>query len=357
MAGQVSEAATTGMAGVAVARQRGADRTYGNLLLGDAVEALILVGRWDEADDLLPDEPDPVAHGTPLIATNLWLSAANLHTWRGRFDESRRFLDACMAAFTGHGHVRSMLHGNLSERCLWLGQYAEAAEWIRRELDLVGAMDFTSLLSRLVLQGLRAEAGLPRPLHLPRLVELLEDMSARPDPPPDAAALIGLCWAEVGRIRGEPDADRWESSADDWTKLEMPWPLAYVRWRQAETLLARRPSADQRRSGRRRWPRRTPSPPASAPSHCGRRWRRWPTGPDCPHWSHRRPASSPDALTTGNATCSTCCAPAPPTAASRSSCFISEKTVSIHVSRILAKLNASNRAEAAAVARRRQLVR
>ena len=37
--------------------------------------------------------------------------------------------------------------------------------------------------------------------------------------------------------------------------------------------------------------------------------------------------------------------------------FISEKTVSIHVSRILAKLNASNRAEAAAIARRRALVR
>jgi DNA-binding NarL/FixJ family response regulator len=36
--------------------------------------------------------------------------------------------------------------------------------------------------------------------------------------------------------------------------------------------------------------------------------------------------------------------------------FISEKTVSIHVSRILAKLNAANRGEAAAIARRVGLV-
>ena len=118
-----------------------------------------------------------------MIATNLWLSAANLHTWRGRFDDSRRFLDACQAAYAshGHGHVRSMLHGNLSEWCLWQGRYAQASRWIRMELDLIGSTDFTSLLSRLVLQGIRAEAGLSRPADLPRLVSLLEEMSRRPD--------------------------------------------------------------------------------------------------------------------------------------------------------------------------------
>ncbi len=36
--------------------------------------------------------------------------------------------------------------------------------------------------------------------------------------------------------------------------------------------------------------------------------------------------------------------------------FISTKTVSVHVSRILAKLGASGRTEAAAIARRRGLV-
>ena len=250
MAGRVNEAAQTGMEGVGVARRRGADRTYGNLLLGDAIEALTLVGRWDEADELLPGEPDAAAHGTPLIATNLWLSAANLHTWRGRFDRSQRFLDACMAAYAvhGHGHVRSSLHVHQSEQCLWQGQYAEAAGWVRRELDLAGATGFTSVLSHLVVQGLRAEAGLParRPA---RLVELLEDMSRRPDPPPDAAALIVMAWAELGRVRGDPDPERWDESADHWTKIDMPWPLAYVRWRKAETLLARRPSSVQRRSG------------------------------------------------------------------------------------------------------------
>src|SRR5262249_48443859 len=124
MAGRTAEAAATALEGVEVARRTGAERTFGNLLLGDAVEALILLGRWDEAGSLLPDAPDLGAHGTRVIATNLWLSAANLHVWRGRYEVAGRFLDACRAAYAehGHGHVRSMLHANLSELCIWQGR-------------------------------------------------------------------------------------------------------------------------------------------------------------------------------------------------------------------------------------------
>jgi ATP/maltotriose-dependent transcriptional regulator MalT len=351
MAGRTTEAAATALEGVDVARRRGAERTYGNLLLGDAIEALILVGRWDEADALLPAEPDVVAHGSPVIATNLWLSAANLHTWRGRFDRSRVFLDACMGTYAkqGHGHVRSMLHANLSELCLWQGDFAGAARWIRAELDLLGPTDFTSLLSRLVLQGLRAEAGLSRHADLDRLVELLEDMSGRPDPPPDAAAILTLAWAELARVRGEPDPELWTASADHWIKLDMPWPLAYTRWRLAETLLSGRPDAPRRQDGtaalvdahaiavrlgadplRREiesLARRTRLLPALAPSDRGALTEREGEVLDliCAGATNRRIAQQ---------------------------LFISEKTVSIHVSRILAKLGAANRGEAAAIARR-----
>jgi len=213
------------------------------------------------------------------------------------------------------------------------------------------------VLSHLVVQGLRAEAGLPRPADLPRLVELLEDMSRRPDPPPDAAALIVLAWAELGRVRGDPDPERWDESADHWTKIDMPWPLAYVRWRQAETLLARRPSADQRRSGAA----------ALAEAYAiATRLGAEPLRKEVAALAHRSrlsslvtpaPRSSPDALTTRERdVLDLLCAGATNRRIAQQ-LFISEKTVSIHVSRILAKLNASNRAEAAAVARRRQLVR
>jgi len=43
-------------------------------------------------------------------------------------------------------------------------------------------------------------------------------MSLRPNPPPDAAAIITMSWAELARVRGNPDPDRWISAADLWVK-------------------------------------------------------------------------------------------------------------------------------------------
>jgi DNA-binding CsgD family transcriptional regulator/tetratricopeptide (TPR) repeat protein len=363
IAGRSAEAYTTAMEGVHLARRRGAERTYGNLLLGDAVDLLILLGRWDEADELLPDEPDVQAHGTPVVATNLWLSAANLHTWRGRFDRSQRFLDACRATYAtrGHGHVRSMLHANLSELCLWQGRYDEASRWIRRELDLLGTIDFTSLLGRLVLQGLRAEAGLARPADLPRLAALVDDMTQRPDPPPDAAALIAMCRAELARVRGEADPELWADAADHLTKLDMPWPLAFSRWRQAEALLARRPSAQRRQAGAVALSdayavatRLGAEPLRRDIAALARRARLMSV--IAPTRRRSADGASRDLTDREREVLELLCEGATNRRIARQ-LFISEKTVSIHVSRILAKLHAANRGEAAAIAHRAGLVR
>jgi len=365
IAGRTAEAFTTAMEGVDLARRRGAERTYGNLLLGDAVDLLILLGRWDEADALLPAEPDVQAHGTPVVATNLWLSAANLHTWRGRFDQTRLFLDACMSAYAtrGHGHVRSMLHANWSELCLWQGRYDEASRWIRRELDLLGTIEFTSLLGRLVLQGLRAEAGLTRHADLPRLAGLVDEMERRPDPPPDAAALIAMCRAELARVRGEADPDLWAEAADHLIKLDMPWPLAFSRWRQAEALLARRPGASRRQAGAVALSdayaiaaRLGAEPLRLEIVALARRARL--VSVITP--SHRRAGETgtpqSDLTDREREVLELLCAGATNRRIA-GQLYISEKTVSIHVSRILAKLHAANRGEAAAIAHRSGLVR
>ncbi|WP_203907844.1 ATP-binding protein [Rhizocola hellebori] len=355
MAGRTAEAAATAMEGAHVARRHGADRTYGNLLLGDAVDALILLGRWDEADAALPDEPDIAAHGTPVIATNLWLSAAGLHTWRGRFDRTRVFLDACMQAYAthGHGHVRSMLHANHSELCLWQGQYEQASRWISTELDLLGPTEFTSLLSRLVLQGLRAEAGLTRPADLTRLVGLLEEMSRRPDPPPDAAALIAMSWAELGRIRGDCDPRLWSVAAQQWVKLDMPWPLAYSRWRLAEVLLARRPDQVRRRAGADALAEANAIAArlGAEPLRLGivalaRRTRLLSAVTD------RGTAAAHPLLTDREREVAALLRSGATNRRIAQQLFISEKTVSVHVSNILAKLGAANRGEAAAIVHR-----
>jgi DNA-binding CsgD family transcriptional regulator len=359
MAGRTGEAVSTALEGLEVARRRGADRTYGNLLLGDAIEAMILLGRWDEAEALLPDEPDTAEHGSPVVATNLWLSAANLHTWCGRFELSQLFLDACRSAYAthGHGHVRSMPHANPSEWCIWQGRYSEASDWIRRELDLLGPADFTSLLSRLVLQGLRAEAGLARHTDLDRLTALLDEMSLRADPPPDAAALIAMSWAELAGVRGHPDPDRWATVADHWVKLDLPWPLAYSRWRQAEASLVRKPSPDQRAGAAAALAdayaiaaRLGAEPLRQEVVALARRTRLMSVIPPS------RPDEGPGSLTGRERDVLELICTGATNRRIAQQLFISEKTVSIHVSRILAKLNVTNRGEAAAAALRVGLV-
>ena len=57
-----------------------------------------------------------------------------------------------------------------------------------------------------------------------------------------------MSWAELSRVRGQADPDRWAEAADHWVKLDLPWALAYARWRQAEALLVHRPSAAQRQA-------------------------------------------------------------------------------------------------------------
>jgi len=364
MAGRTAEAASVALEGVEAARQRGAQRTYGNLLLGDAVEAMILLGRWDEAEALLPAHPDVLAHGTAVIATNLWLSAANLHIWRGRFDLAQRFLDASSTAYAsrGHGHVRTMLSVHQAELCLWQGQFAEAARWVRDELDLVGHSDFTSLLSRLVLAGLRAEAGLARHADLPRLTALLDQLSARPDPPPDAAAIIAMSWAERARAQGESAVDRWAEAAGHWAALDLAWPLAYTRWRQAEALLAYRPK-----------PARRADAVALAEAHAiSTRLGAQPLRREIEALARRtrllsalahaespaaRAKADPAGLTPREHEVLGLLGTGATNRQIARTLLISEKTVSIHVSHILTKLHAANRSEAAAIANRRGLLR
>jgi len=363
IAGRTSEAYATAMEGVDLARRRGAERTYGNYLLGDAIELLVLLGRWEEAEELLPTTPDLLALGTPLGASNLWLTAANLYTWRGRFELAQQFLDACTSrpATVGDGHGRSVLRVHQAELCLWRGQYAEASRWIRRELDLLGPIEFTSLLGRLVLQGLRAEAGLTRHEDLPRLAELVDEMARRRGCAPDAAALVVMCRAELARVRGESDPDGWAEAADLLTKLDMPWPLSFSRLRQAEALLAGRPAPPRRQAGAAALAdayaiatRLRAEPLRAEIVALARRTRLMSAiGPV------RRAAAEGRAvgdLTTALTTreievLGLICAGATNRRIARQ-LFISEKTVSIHVSRILTKLNAGNRGEAAAIARR-----
>jgi len=104
----------------------------------------------------------------------------------------------------------------------------------------------------LVWHGLRAEAELatlagrgarPRTDHLPRLRAYMQDIERRAAQTAIQDAVAGylqLCRAEETRAAGHSDPEAWDQCATTWQRRHQPYPAAYARLRQAEALLAQR---------------------------------------------------------------------------------------------------------------------
>jgi DNA-binding NarL/FixJ family response regulator len=167
--------------------------------------------------------------------------------------------------------------------------------------------------------------------------------------------------AEWSRVDGQSDPERWASSAQAWEALGYPWPAAYARWRQAEALLAQGASRDAAAAAlakawtpasefgmqllvvelellARRARIELPPPPGGA-------------GPDGPA---QQPATVADelGLTPREREVLALVADGRTNRQIAEALFISDKTASVHVSNILAKLGVANRAEAAATVHR-----
>jgi DNA-binding NarL/FixJ family response regulator len=168
--------------------------------------------------------------------------------------------------------------------------------------------------------------------------------------------------AEWTRVAGHGDPDRWAQAAGAWDELGCPWPAAYAHWRLAEALLER---------GTRREEAAAPLRRAWATA---RELEAQPLLAEIEMLSRRaRIALAPEPAATGEGE-STAAQPAAPgdelgltprerevlalVADGRTNrqiaeaLFISDKTASVHVSNILAKLGVANRAEAAATVHR-----
>ena len=178
---------------------------------------------------------------------------------------------------------------------------------------------------------------------------------------PVECALLLAARAEAGRAAGRPDPKAYERAAKAWEDIDRLENAAQMRWREAEAQVAagdreaaavtigagpRDRGAARRGAGcggeieglaaRARLPLESGEVPAAPEAEP----RRTATASASPHASARCSPSSPTA---------------PPTARSARQLFMAEKTASVHVSRILSKLNVRSRTEAAAVAHRHRL--
>jgi DNA-binding CsgD family transcriptional regulator len=359
-AGRYAEALDVAAEGAAVARRHGVERTRGAFLVAISADMLFCLGRWPELARLVDDAVDPC---WPIDAAALPLALAQLHTAQGRFADAGRQLADARRAFGSAGFAasRARFHVLAAEHHLWQDHAAAAAAVVDDAWRSVGDVDDGLLLTRLASAGLRARADLraaPGSVIVDGVPveELLERMRAV-SPTPAIAAHAATAEAELGRLMGTDDAEGWAVAASAWARLQCPYPAAYARWRQGEALLATR--------GRSRAARAiladahgTASTLDARPLRgkieaAARRARvtldRVPAGPraaavPAPAAAHGLTRREVDVLRLlGSGYTNRQIA---------RTLFISYNTVGVHVSRILTKLGAANRAEAATMALR-----
>jgi tetratricopeptide (TPR) repeat protein len=290
-----------------VADRVGSAHIYGAGAIAHAAEALVLLGRWPEAERLLSDEVDlePPARRRidPILAHGL-LVRGLLRLWQGDTSAARADLTGLLArGLTGlDPQYAAPLFAWLARAATQDGELDDARTAAAGGLALLADCDDTQLVSELCLAGIEAEATRAETASARRSTGQLDDArdlagrflerirTAAAERPLGRLAQANLLTAEAEwtRVLGAGDPNRWAAATAAWDALGFPFPAAYARFRQAEALLAARATRSEPdlvcgRPGR--------SPTASAPAGWSVRPAHWPAAPASP--SVRTPTSSP----------------------------------------------------------------
>ena len=221
---------------------------------GNSTDALVRLGRFDEAAALLAQIG---AHGHGYCTPAPYLLPTAMLIRQGHFDEAGRLLDTADELTGGLGDVqeRGSFLMLAAELALEEGRPDDAYEHVEQALSLAATTDDEMSGPEMCALGVRALAD---QLHQARvhgrrvdpdklrllatgLVQEAERLVAGAGerggaPPPRSVALVALCRAERSRL-DEPDVQRWAEAADRWEVAGEPYPTMYCRWRGAEALL------------------------------------------------------------------------------------------------------------------------
>jgi DNA-binding CsgD family transcriptional regulator/tetratricopeptide (TPR) repeat protein len=346
--------------------------------------ALHQLGQWDEADRLLGDARQAGGAGG-LTSVTRTLVAGALAVDRGDHDQARDALETARAWChqVGDGRLNGLLHRALAELAIWQGRYDDARREVAVGLDLLAHTGDPELAARIAAVGVRAEADRAERLRRvgrsarggeterdaelvgERLVARLDALAAtagRRHAPPasEAVAAQRTGRAELTRFGPHPDPDRWREAVATWDAIGFPHPAAYARYRLGEAALAAGDAADAADALRAAWDTARDlgaRPLADAVAHLARRARvSLPGADDAGGAGPERAPSAGAGLTPREREVLALVAEGRTNRQIGERLYISQKTASVHVSRLLAKLGASTRGEAAAIARRSGLL-
>ena len=326
----------------------------GDVLRHNLLVALIALGRWQQARQWW-QQPASSGYWDGLLR----LRHAEVVALRG--EDVDGLIAAAVAAAAGAAEVVAEAGYVSAVAARAAGRHRVAVDTCRETLTRYGEQLLPCRRIGLAVTGLGACAdlqhsgGRARRFDDPATIakELLAEAEAAGaswvtgPAPPEVELLLATCYAEAARLRPDAPAGQWSRLAQRWESRAMPYPAAYARTRQAEALLAGRQSGVAVPLLRAAHRTATELAAAGLRSEVERVARRGrvplpdaTTGAPSLATLTRREREVLELLSWGRTNREIA-----------SELFISERTVGVHVSRVLTKLGAGNRAEAARIAR------
>lgn len=358
------EAIAVSEQGLRWAADQGVVGPFVDFLRLNLVDDLHFQGRWDEADrhiEMLRFRPDGGAAGAHAA-----LSVGRLRIGQGRFDDAR----ACLAGHATVGQKVVDLHFRIpiveaeASLALWEGRPADARDVTDRVMDLHDRPVWMDLVVPLAAWtegdiAIRARAGgdpgavAEAERRMARLLAIVHDALAEEEDPRTmwAERLRGLLTqveAERTRVAGEANPGAWRRAVAWLDEYGHAGVAVYARWRLAEALLkrdCREEAGDVLGAAHRRAMELGAGAVREQLEALARRARVDLPGIDTV-------GDGELGLTPRERAVLELVAEGLTNRLIGERLFIAEKTASVHVSNILAKLDVSNRGQAAAIAHR-----
>jgi DNA-binding CsgD family transcriptional regulator/tetratricopeptide (TPR) repeat protein len=366
-AGRLAEAYEVARDGRNAAHAMDAPPTMTAALGNNAAAALVASGQWTEADRLLTEL---VRDSGANFIRYLHLLQLELAVGRGE-NEHAAELAAALRKSPADPRLFGPLHACLAEQALNAGDVVAAAAEV---MDGFAALQGAALAEeeiRLLTAGARLAADLallPQPLRHPDIPHEWEHLAdtftdrarviiAQYGGQPDLVAFGAQIAAEHARRQGSGNRDTWRSVAQAWLMAGQPYREAYARLREAEAAVkaGRRDQATRSLVACESLAHELQAAPlltlAEELSRRARLTRRGDTAAR-PASTSGGAASTRFDLTDRETEVLALLVRGDSNRQIARALFISDRTVAVHVSRILDKLGVRNRTEAATVGAR-----
>jgi DNA-binding CsgD family transcriptional regulator/tetratricopeptide (TPR) repeat protein len=360
--------------GAAFARQLGFHRAYGSYLLSNAAMISFERGDWDDVDEAT--RAALALDAQKMAALRVNVVRAQLLVARGELDDAQPLVESALevaklADDVQHGALAHWAHAELlaakgetrDALSVLAGAIAAAEDsddvYYLEPANRLGVQLAADLAERARAQhddaGVAVAFELAAPF-LARAEKLTKLAGTRAIAPRTRGELMTIA-AERVRLEGRADVDAWRAAAAAWREIGSPWPEARARARLAEALLAQqapKPEVEAKlRAGYAIADSLRAVPLRDELVRLARRARIDLAASDgASTGDHDEPVAVPFSLTPRELQVLALVADGRTNRQIAETLFINEKTASVHVSNILAKLGVANRAEAAAVAHR-----